>query len=446
MSATLTFVAATPKRTYAKDEDPFLFHRFRTWWLLLALFLMAQENAAIFSVATTAGEKLKALRQFYDPSTPTLLLMTVLLWTICAGLMVNRIKPTLRLMLNQKAVLAFAFLAFLSTLWSQDPQLTFRKAALLFLVCCFAWFLAASYTPTDQMRLLCAAGVFLALASTAWAVMLPQYGLDSGGEWRGVLGQKNQFGHAVLFLFSGLAFRPISSGRQLRTVGILAILSIGLIVLSQSRGSLILALLLVAVRLYGPFLRNTRREQLPFVLSATLFGMLATALGWNTLLLLLGRDSTLTGRTQEWSVISDYALRHLWLGYGYQAFWTGTGDALRAITLIGGGIRGADNGYLDTMLQFGLAGILLWLIVILVTARDFVTLFRRSFVPLAAYWYAGIILATFLGSFTDGFFPGLGGVATFIFVVACAGLRTLRSENPDGCSKIHVEGYQLDSV
>jgi len=372
---------------------------------------------------------LKTLRQFFEPSTSTLLFLTVLLWTICAGLIVKRIGPTLRLMLNQKAVLAFAFLAFLSTLWSQDPQLTFRKAVLFFLLLSFASFFAASYTPSDQMRLLLVAGVILALASTVWAVLLPQYGLDSGGEWKGVLGQKNQLGHAVLFLFSGLAFRPMLNGHRLRKLAIQAILPIGLILMSQSRGSLILALLLVALRLYGPFLRNRRRDQLPFVLYATSLGILAIVLGWNIVLLLLGRDSTLTGRTQEWSVIAFYALRHLWLGYGYRAFWIGTGDSLHVVAQIRGAIHGSDSGYLDIMLQFGLAGIVLWLIVMLVTVRDFGRLFRRRFVPLAAYWYAGIILATFVGSFTDGFFPGPGGITTFIFVVACAGLRTLSSED-----------------
>jgi O-antigen ligase len=423
MSAAITAVYAAPAETYAENEDPLLFKRVRTWWLLIALLLMVQENG-IFTAASTASEKLKTLRQFYAPST-TLLMLTILLWTICAGLMVNRIGPTLRVMLKQKAVLAFALLAFLSVIWSQDPQLTFRKAILLFLVFGFAWLFAASYSPSDQMRLLLAAGVIVALASIAMAILLPQYGLDSGGEWKGVFGQKNGLGGAMLLLFSGLAFRPIPNDRRLLTVAIQAILPIGLIFLSQSKGRLILAVLLIAVRLYGPFLRSRRGDQLPFVLYSTVFGMLAIALGRDIVLSMLGRDSTLTGRTHEWAILVPYALKHLWLGYGYQAFWTGTGDSLHAMTLVGGAMRGADSGYLDTMLQFGLVGMAMWLIVLLVVLRNFARLFREDFVPLAGYWYAGIILATFVGSFTEGLFLNPGGVTTFIFVVACAGLRNL---------------------
>ena len=188
------------------------------------------------------------------------------------------------------------------------------------------------------------------------------------------------------------------------------------------------------MRVSGPFVKNSRRDQLPFILFATICAVLGVIFGREIIFYLLGRDSTLTGRTHEWSIISSYALRHLWLGYGYQAFWTGTGDSLRAITLIGGGIRGSDSGYLDTMLQFGVAGILLWLIVVLVTVKDFVRLFRRNSVPFIVYWYAGLILATFVGSFVGGMFLSPTGINSFAFVVACAGLRRLRSENYNGCS------------
>lgn len=429
MSATLaSSIAAASAQTYAEHGDPSLFHRARTWWLLLALLLLADEGS-IFTVASSQGKSLITLRQYYATSTTLLLLSTVMLWGIVAGLMVNRIGPTLRLMLNQKAVLAFAILAFLSLLWSQDPQLTFRRAMWLFLASAFAWFFASHYPPADQMRLLLAAGVILALSSFAIAILLPKYGLDSGGEWKGVFGQKNELGHAMLFLFSGLAFRPVSIGHRLRTAALQAILPLGLIFLSQSRGSLVLAILLVAVRLYGPFIRNSRREQLPFLLFATTCVVLGVVVGREIIFSLLGRDSTLTGRTHEWAVLSFFANRHLWLGYGYAAFWTGTGDSLNAMKLVGGAMRGSDNGYLDTMLQFGLLGIVLWLIVTLVAMKDFARLFRRDLVPLTAYWYAGLILATFVGSVTEGLFPMPTGIATFVFVVACAGLRNLSLEN-----------------
>jgi O-antigen ligase len=431
MSATLTFVATAPTRTYAGGEDPFLFKRIRTWWLLLALFLMAQGNG-LFTRQDSSYWNLKTLQQDLE-SSPILLLLTAVLWLICAGLMIKQIDPTLRTMLKQKAVMAFAVLAFLSTLWSQDPQLTLRKAMLLFLAFAFAWFFATYYSPADQMRLLLAAGVIVALASIAMAIWLPQYGIASGGEWKGVFGQKNRLGLSILFLFSGLPFCGISNGRRLLTLALQAIFPIGLILLSQSKGSLILAVVLIAVRIFGPYIARRRKDQLPFVMyTAVCFIVVALpviTMGWEIILPLLGRDSTLTGRTDHWATLAPFAFRHLWLGYGYNAFWTGAGDSLRVFDSIGAGVKGADSGYMDTMLQFGLLGMGMLLLVLLVSLRDFLRVLRRSSVPLIAYWYAGIILATFVGSFTEGLFLTPTGITTFIFVVGCTGLTTLSNAN-----------------
>jgi len=277
------------------------------------------------------------------------------------------------------------------------------------------------------MRVLLAAGFILALSSTAMAILLPKYGLDSGGEWKGVFAQKNELGFAMFFLFSGLVFRP--SGYGLRRIALLAILPFGLIVMSQSKESLVLAILLVVVRLYAPFVKNSRKDQLPFILFATIFAVLGVVFGREIILSLLGRDSTLTGRTQEWAILFPYALKHFLARLWLQGFWTGTGDSLRAITKLRAAIRGADSGYLDTMLQFGIAGIILWLVVMLATVKDFLRLFRMPAVSRIVYWYASLILATFVGSFVGTIFLFPTTLGSFAFVFACAGLRNLNREN-----------------
>ena len=432
MSTTLTAAPSLRAKTYAENDDRFLFRRFRTWCLLLALFLMAQGNG-LFTQQDGQHINLYMLRRRFD-SVPSLLWLTGLLWVLCVGLMVAQIGPALRMMLKQKALLAFAALAFLSTLWSQEPQLTFRRAATLFLIFLFAWFFATRYSPADQMRLLLAAGVIVALASVAMAVLLPQYGISAGGEWKGVFGQKNRLGLSIVFLFSALPFCRIFGGRQLLKLAFQASLPLGLILLSESRTSLIMVAVLTGVRVFGPFLARRRREQLPFMLYAAFIGIplsvLAIAVGKDIILPLLGRDATLTGRTESWAVLATFALQHLWIGYGYEAFWTGTGDSLRAAITVGVPITGSDSGYLDTMLQFGLLGIAMLLIVLLVSARDFVRLFRSASAPLIAYWYIGVILMTFVGSFTETLFLTSSGITTFVFVVACAGLRSLSCESP----------------
>jgi exopolysaccharide production protein ExoQ len=258
------------------------------------------------------------------------------------------------------------------------------------------------------------------------------YGIASTGEWKGVFGQKNHLGLCMAFAFSGLPFCGFRNGLGLLKIISLAVLPIGLIFLSHSRTSLILVAILVAVRIIGPLIVRAQREQLPFLLYSVFAGLatvgLAATVGRDTILSALGRDTTLTGRTEHWAILGTFALRHLWLGYGYQAFWTNHGDALSAMNAIGAAMTGSDSGYLDTLLQFGVVGIGMMVIVLLVSSRDFLRLLRRSSVPLLAFWYAGLILTVYVGSITEGLFPGTGGFSTFVFVVACAALRNLSEQ------------------
>jgi O-antigen ligase len=415
-------------QTYVQEGDSLLFKRARTWWLLLALFLMADGNSLF-----TAQGLHPSLKAEVESSTDNLLLLTAVMWAIFAALMFTHISPTLRMMLQQKAVLAFAVLAFLSTLWSQAPQVTIRKATILFLYMLVAWFFATYYSPPEQMRLLLALGVIMALASIAWVIFVPQYGIHGTGEWKGVFGQKNFLASSMLFLFAGLPFCRISGTRRLVTVAIQAILPLGLILLSQSRTPLIMVAVLVAVRVLGPLLARTRREAMPFMLYCLAIGVAMIPIGLGIIVPLLGRDLTLSGRTNTWSNVFPLALKHLWLGYGYQAFWIGASGNTIPIILGGVPIRSVDNGYLDIMLQCGLAALGLLLVLLIASTRDFLSLLRRSSVPLIAYWYAALIIATFVGALTENMFWYPTRIIPFMLVIACAGLRNLSLEKTSAC-------------
>jgi exopolysaccharide production protein ExoQ len=415
--------------TRSMAEDPLLFRRARTWWTLTALFLIVQ-GGGLFSEKGKFQYLMKTIKQKTNAPSHTLLPLTIATVAICIGLMIRHVGPTLQLMLKQKAMLAFPILAFVSTLWSQEPLLTLRKAALLSLAIAFAWFFASYYSPGDQMRVILAAGILVALASLAMAVLLPQYGISWGGEWKGVFSQKNHMGIGIFFLFAGLPFCRISSPRRLLVLALQATLPIGLLLLSRSRTSWFLVIVLLTIRVFGPLITRTRREKIPFLLYSIGFGLAAFAVSLGVLLSLLGRDLTFSGRTREWAIIAPFALKHFWLGYGYQAFWIGDiGDSGTVEHLIGGQSV-ADNGYIDAMLQFGLVGMVMCSAALLACARDFRRLLRRSSVPLIAYWYAALILATLAGSFSESLLWGASGQFNwFIVVLGCAGLRTIGDHN-----------------
>jgi O-antigen ligase len=69
---------------------------------------------------------------------------------------------------------------------------------------------------------------------------------------------------------------------------------------------------------------------------------------------LFGRSETLTGRTEIWNSLLPYAQKHFILGYGYGGFWT-TSLRIRIASH-------AHNGYLDTILNLGIVGLILLIV------------------------------------------------------------------------------------
>jgi len=73
---------------------------------------------------------------------------------------------------------------------------------------------------------------------------------------------------------------------------------------------------------------------------------------------LLGRDATLTGRTDIWTVLFDAIGERPWLGYGYAAFWGAESQPAYMVRLATEWIvPTAHNGWIETALSIGLIGL-----------------------------------------------------------------------------------------
>ena len=78
-----------------------------------------------------------------------------------------------------------------------------------------------------------------------------------------------------------------------------------------------------------------------------------------------GKDPTLTGRTDLWTDIMDYA-KHPILGAGFMSFWTPAVKAyFKSIPRESWGPQQAHNGYLETYVQLGWVGVLLLALLII---------------------------------------------------------------------------------
>jgi len=181
---------------------------------------------------------------------------------------------------------------------------------------------------------------------------------------------------AVCVLASAAAawLQPTQRGRWILN----ALLCLGLVIMSRSGTALITIVLIMGATIVLNLLRRG-----PVLGVMTTFGVGAVAfaaaaaqtLSPGIFLTLLGKDATLTGRTDIWAAILRQASARPWLGFGYAAFWEKTSTPaafVRAET--GWKVPSAHNGWLDMLVQLGAVGVALC--AVLLAAAYAAALFR----------------------------------------------------------------------
>jgi O-antigen ligase len=79
---------------------------------------------------------------------------------------------------------------------------------------------------------------------------------------------------------------------------------------------------------------------------------------------LLGRNETLTGRTDIWQMLWNWNVNPI-IGTGFESFWLG--DRREAVQNLYAGLNEAHNGYLETYLNLGAVGVIVILAMLLAT-------------------------------------------------------------------------------
>lgn len=290
----------------------------------------------------------------------------ILFATLYAGILAAlaaRPRIAVRLAVLDPLVTALVALALISAVWSIEPGVTLRRAVAFGFTTLFALYLWARFGTRGAVILIAVALSILTVLSIAAVFVLPAVGVDHtlhAGAWKGVYFQKNVAGRATVVLILcllwlghvGAPARPVRAA-MLATAFLF-------LVMSGSGTGFLVALLVVAilggVRRFGADVGvlmpvAVLAAFVVFVGAGLLAVFTTDALG------LLGRDPTLTGRTELWEHTLRSVMERPWLGWGYAAYWYGTNGPAAAYT-IGWGIASAHNGVIDAALDLGLTGVL----------------------------------------------------------------------------------------
>lgn len=262
-----------------------------------------------------------------------------------------------------------------------------------------------------------------------------QYNRWSGGEmWTGVGRQKNELGRLCMLCIFFLLFalyerwrqRPRPVDRYLVWADTCVIM-IGLYLLIGSNSETSLATLLLGIAIFMGlqwFKKLPQAALLACVIVFMAYGATMPFFGGSTATVFtsaLGRDSTLTGRTEVWADVIPALSQRPLLGYGLESFWT---DARRKQYYI----PNAHNGYLDILLEFGEVGLGFYAIWLLSSARQLHRALRLDY--RWASFAISLLLMLLIYNSTESAFDSLNAYPTAVLLMACFALPAqLRSKS-----------------
>lgn len=283
--------------------------------------------------------------------------------------MALRWRDLLTIALRSPALVALAVLAMMSMAWSIDPGTSLRRGIAILFTTMFGFYVASRYSWPELMRILGVVWIILAVGNLIAGAVTPSFGIMDEihvGAWKGLWFEKNAMGGHLArasFLFLCLAvFDP--ANRRWWVFGALA--SVVLVLLSTSKTSLLGMMLGGMLLCTYLVMQRGKIIAVSLVWLATasvaiLFMMLLVAP--DVLAELIGRDLTLTGRTDIWAVLFTLMEERPWLGYGYGTFW---GEDSRPAYIVRleteWEVPTAHNGIIEVMLALGRVGAILFII------------------------------------------------------------------------------------
>lgn len=263
-------------------------------------------------------------------------------------------------------------LELLSFLWSPAPEVSWRGNWEIVQTTLLGLFIASHFTLRQQVRLVVLAfglGGFLSLLTIVAIPATGIHGEDHPGAWRGLYHYKNIFGSYMGF--TALAAFLLARDRQKPEpwAWVVVIQSIILLLGSTSKTALVVSGIGFAV---SSFCQNFRWQGKRAVIMIDLSILVGSSLGillltyWTELILSLGKDPTITGRTPLWGYVLARLGEHPWLGYGRGTFFAKGSrfafEAGKAVTTADFIPPHAHNGFLELALEVGYVGLAVFLI------------------------------------------------------------------------------------
>jgi O-antigen ligase len=336
--------------------------------------------------------------------------MSILIYLITWILLLVRWKRVVSIFSQNKLIWILMGVICFSYFWSVNPEQTLRFSLYALGTTSFGLYLAIRYTLRQQLSLFGWTYGLLLVLSILLAVAIPQYGLMAGvhdGALRGVFTHKNQYG-AFMALGGVVFFLNAVRGEKYSWIyWVLLVLGCASMVMSQSTTALATFLVMVILCIIYRIFRWRYEVMLSAVLAVTIIGLIALIwvagyIGADSLFSSVGKDASLSGRTDIWRYVWDQIQLRPLFGYGLAAFWNGyegpSGYIQLAMRIA---VIYAHNGFLDIWLSIGLVGLSVFLAGFFITSKQSLALLRKSNTP-EGFWPLLFLTYILLSNLTEG--------------------------------------------
>jgi O-antigen ligase len=361
------------------------------WVPLIWMFILGSRLPAQWLAGTVSGPAAQALEEG-NPLDRAVFSVLILLALV---ILFSRAFNWGKFFANNFALTALLLFALLSVVWSDFPFIALKRwlrdlgnYLVILVVVSDPRPLEAGRT---MLRRLCYLLIPLSILIYKYYPQIgKQYDPWTGlAMFVGATTSKNMLG--VLCLISGVFFfwdtvTRWSQRKERQTKRIILVniaflaMTLRLLTLSNSATSSVCLAVgcLVILGIHSKW--GTRHTSfIKFMIPASFCLFLILTLGFNineTLARGVGRDPTLTGRTNIWKAVLSTNTNPV-VGTGYQSFWLG--PRLTHVWKLAGGVTEAHDGYLEVYINLGLIGLVLLLIFLAASYRSMCKRLSPSF-------------------------------------------------------------------
>lgn len=269
---------------------------------------------------------------------------------------------------NNKILFIFSFWCLLSTIWSENKVSTLKNSIYVFLVIFLAIYIISKFSVDRILKIIFyyfSILTFMNLYSVIFmkniSIFLdPRYSLS----YKGLFSHRTGFAAMMLFSFA-FCLTYLNKSKHRLTCIIIFILNLYMMNLAKSSTAIAIAIYVILFYIiYMVF--NNRILNLIFIL--TPFGVSIVLLTdllnkFAEIITLLGREITLTGRTQIWFLVENAIKKRPFIGYGFLGAWQSNDFSIMHFdSILGFSATHSHNGFLEIILNIGVIGLVLYLI------------------------------------------------------------------------------------